>query len=128
MRFHPLRLINYPKSLHLNIPNVKNLYAVAAYISSKKLNPCFFAALPKPVRHFIAASASEVTAFISRDGYWNCLGIKLGLDAGKAEIISIDAVEARVDQKIKVYLALAVAEVKIHKKKKIECHQQKIYD
>jgi hypothetical protein len=52
-----------------------------------------------------------VTAFISRDGYWNCLCIKLGLDAGKSEIIAIDAVEATIDEKIKVFLALAVAEV-----------------
>lgn len=52
-----------------------------------------------------------MTAFISRDGYWNCLCIKLGLDAGKSEVISIDAVEATVDGKIQVYLALAVAEV-----------------
>ncbi|EIE81593.1 hypothetical protein RO3G_06298 [Rhizopus delemar RA 99-880] len=66
--------------------------------------------LPKPVRHFIAASSSELTAFISRDGYWNCLNIFLGLEAGRSEVIAIDAVEETIDGKIKILLALAVAE------------------
>ncbi|CAO3608654.1 unnamed protein product [Mucor fragilis] len=66
--------------------------------------------LSKPVRHFIAASSSEITAFISRDGYWNCLNITLGLEAGKSEVIAIDAVESNVDDKISLYVALAVAE------------------
>ncbi|KAL9559228.1 hypothetical protein MBANPS3_000545 [Mucor bainieri] len=66
--------------------------------------------LPKPVRHFIAASSSELTAFISRDGYWNCLNITLGLEAGKSEVIAIDAVESSVDDKISLFVALAVAE------------------
>ncbi|CAO0799587.1 unnamed protein product [Mucor circinelloides] len=64
----------------------------------------------KPVRHFIAASSSELTAFISRDGYWNCLNITLGLEAGKSEVIAIDAVESLVDDKISLFVALAVAE------------------
>lgn len=68
-------------------------------------------ALSKPVRHFIAASSSELTAFISRDGYWNCLCITLGLEAGKSEVIAIDAVESSVDNKISLFVALAVAEV-----------------
>lgn len=69
-------------------------------------------ALSKPVRHFIAASSSELTAFISRDGYWNCLCITLGLEAGKSEVIAIDAVEETThDDKIKLLVALAVAEV-----------------
>lgn len=62
------------------------------------------------MRHFIAASSSELTAFISRDGYWNCLCITLGLEAGKSEVIAIDAVEATMDDKIKLFIALAVAE------------------
>ncbi|KAG2215170.1 hypothetical protein INT46_001446 [Mucor plumbeus] len=66
--------------------------------------------LSKPVRHFIAASSSELTAFISRDGYWNCLCITLGLEAGKSEVIAIDAVESSVDDKISLFVALAVAE------------------
>ncbi|KAL0135896.1 hypothetical protein V8B55DRAFT_1551360, partial [Mucor lusitanicus] len=66
--------------------------------------------LSKPVRHFIAASSSELTAFISRDGYWNCLNITLGLEAGKSEVIAIDAVESGVDDKISLFVALAVAE------------------
>ncbi|GAA5815474.1 hypothetical protein MFLAVUS_008986 [Mucor flavus] len=66
--------------------------------------------LSKPVRHFIAASSSELTAFISRDGYWNCLCITLGLEAGKSEVIAIDAVEETCDDKIKLLVALAVAE------------------
>lgn len=66
--------------------------------------------LAKPVRHFIAASSSELTAFISRDGYWNCLNITLGLEAGKSEVIAIDAVEETRDGKIKILVALAVAE------------------
>lgn len=69
-------------------------------------------ALSKPVRHFIAASSSELTAFISRDGYWNCLCVTLGLEAGKAEIIAIDAVETTLNDSIKLFIALAVAEVK----------------
>ncbi|KAI9254913.1 hypothetical protein EDC94DRAFT_636285 [Helicostylum pulchrum] len=68
--------------------------------------------LSKPVRHFIAASSSELTAFISRDGYWNCLCITLGLEAGKSEVIAIDAVEETCDDKIKLLIALAVAESK----------------
>ncbi|KAI9256970.1 hypothetical protein BY458DRAFT_422674, partial [Sporodiniella umbellata] len=42
--------------------------------------------LAVPARHFIAASSSELTAFISRDGYWNCLNIFLGLEAGNRHI------------------------------------------
>ncbi|KAI8986427.1 hypothetical protein BDB01DRAFT_785614 [Pilobolus umbonatus] len=64
----------------------------------------------KPVKHFIAASSSELTAFISRDGYWNCLCINLGLEAGKSELIAIDAVEESHENDIKLLLALAVAE------------------
>lgn len=67
--------------------------------------------LSKPFRHFIAASSSELTAFISRDGYWNCLCINLGLEAGKSEVIAIDAVEATIDDSIKLFIALVVAEV-----------------
>ncbi|RCH94757.1 hypothetical protein CU098_009881, partial [Rhizopus stolonifer] len=67
--------------------------------------------LSKPVRHFIVTSSSEITAFISRDGYWNCLSIDVGIDSGKTEIISIDAVESiGKDNKAKLFLALAVAE------------------
>ncbi|KAI7900813.1 uncharacterized protein BX663DRAFT_488127 [Cokeromyces recurvatus] len=66
--------------------------------------------LLKPVRHFIAASSSEVSAYITRDGYWNCLCIALGLEAGKSEVIAIDAVEATINDKIKLFIALAVAE------------------
>ncbi|KAI8640405.1 hypothetical protein BD408DRAFT_348079 [Parasitella parasitica] len=69
--------------------------------------------LSKPVRHFLAASLSELTAFISRDGYWNCLCISLGLEAGKSEVIAIDAVESSVDDKISLFVALAVAEVSV---------------
>ncbi|KAI7890844.1 uncharacterized protein EV154DRAFT_421460 [Mucor mucedo] len=72
--------------------------------------PDYTQPLSKPVRHFIAASSSELTAFISRDGYWNCLCITLGLEAGKSEVIAIDAVEENQD-KIKLLVALAVAEV-----------------
>ncbi|KAG1462173.1 hypothetical protein G6F56_005572 [Rhizopus delemar] len=65
--------------------------------------------LSLPVRHFIAASSSELTAFISRDGYWNCLNISLGLEAGRSEVIAIDAVEETNEDEIKVLLALASA-------------------
>lgn len=71
----------------------------------------FTVAFSKPVRHFIAASSSELTAFISRDGYWNCLNITLGLEAGKSEVIAIDAVESLLDDEISLFVALAVAEV-----------------
>ncbi len=53
----------------------------------------FSLVLPKPVRHFIAASSSELTAFISRDGYWNCLNIFLGLEAGKNKRIVEKSIE-----------------------------------
>ncbi|KAI9470838.1 MAG: hypothetical protein EXX96DRAFT_370372 [Benjaminiella poitrasii] len=66
--------------------------------------------LLKPIRHFIAASSSELSAYITRDGYWNCLCITLGLEVGKSEVIAIDAVEATIDDKIKLFIALAVAE------------------
>jgi hypothetical protein len=68
--------------------------------------------LQKPVGHFIAASSSELTAFISRDGYWACLGINLNLEAGKAEVIALDTAEEYSSQDdIKLLVALAVAEV-----------------
>ncbi|ORE16679.1 hypothetical protein BCV71DRAFT_183019 [Rhizopus microsporus] len=67
--------------------------------------------LSKPIRHFIAASSSEITAFISRDGYWNCLNISLGLEAGRTEVIAIDCVEEKTGDEIKTLLALAIAEV-----------------
>ncbi|CEP14747.1 hypothetical protein [Parasitella parasitica] len=73
--------------------------------------PDYTQPLSKPVRHFIAASSSELTAFISRDGYWNCLCITLGLEAGKSEVIAIDAVESSLDDKISLFVALALAEV-----------------
>ncbi|KAL4210206.1 hypothetical protein AB4K20DRAFT_1969538 [Rhizopus microsporus] len=66
--------------------------------------------LSKPIRHFIAASSSEITAFISRDGYWNCLNISLGLEAGRTEVIAIDCVEEKTGDEIKTLLALAIAE------------------
>ncbi|KAI8149190.1 hypothetical protein BJV82DRAFT_590977 [Fennellomyces sp. T-0311] len=68
--------------------------------------PANHGALKKPVRHLLSASASEIVAFISRDGYWNSLNIALGLEAGKSEIIAIDIAEVQN----KIYLAIAVAE------------------
>ncbi|KAI9258231.1 hypothetical protein BDA99DRAFT_515634 [Phascolomyces articulosus] len=62
--------------------------------------------LKKPIRHLLSASASEVVAFVSRDGYWNSLNIGLGLEPGKTEIIAVDAIEV----KEKIYLCVAVAE------------------
>ncbi|KAI8369752.1 hypothetical protein BD560DRAFT_454638 [Blakeslea trispora] len=68
--------------------------------------------LTKPVRHFLAASFSEISAFISRDGYWNCLSIDVGLVSGQSEVIAMDAVESiGLDHKIKLFLCLAVAEL-----------------
>ncbi|KAI9307950.1 hypothetical protein BJ944DRAFT_261134 [Cunninghamella echinulata] len=61
----------------------------------------------------IAASASELTAFISNDGYWNCICLNLDLQAGKSEVIAIDAVELRDKEKdddIRIVVALAVAQ------------------
>ncbi|RCH91071.1 hypothetical protein CU097_006189 [Rhizopus azygosporus] len=66
--------------------------------------------LSKPIRHFIAASSSEITAFISRDGYWNCLNISLDLEAGRTEVIAIDCVEEKTGDEIKTLLALAITE------------------
>ncbi|KAG2225285.1 hypothetical protein INT45_001509 [Circinella minor] len=62
--------------------------------------------LKTPIRHLLSASASEIVAFISRDGYWNSLNIALGLEPGKTEIIAMDTVEV----KEKIYLCIAVAE------------------
>lgn len=111
MNFHQHALIKYQQSQRLNIPNVGIEISKTQSICIFIFFHSFIIALSKPVRHFIAASSSELTAFISRDGYWNCLNITLGLEAGKSEVIAIDAVESDVDDKISLYVALAVAEV-----------------
>ncbi|KAI8381032.1 uncharacterized protein BYT42DRAFT_289604 [Radiomyces spectabilis] len=64
----------------------------------------------RSLRHLFAASTSELTAFISRDGYWSSICVGLGLEAGKSEIISIDVVEEHRHDKIRFMLAVAVAE------------------
>ncbi|KAF7724748.1 hypothetical protein EC973_000776 [Apophysomyces ossiformis] len=66
--------------------------------------------LARPVRHFFSASAAELTAFISRDGYWNCLCVGLGLEAGKSEIIAVDVVEDHVDHTAHLLIAVALVE------------------
>ncbi|CAO3625427.1 unnamed protein product [Cunninghamella blakesleeana] len=68
------------------------------------------ALLTKQRRHMIAASASELTAFISNDGYWNCICLNLDLQAGKSEVISIDAVELRDNDETRIVVALALAQ------------------
>ncbi|ORZ01117.1 hypothetical protein BCR43DRAFT_522020 [Syncephalastrum racemosum] len=65
--------------------------------------------LKKPVRHLVAASASEMTSHLSRDGYWTSLHLDLGLEAGQVEIIAVDAVETESAAPT-VLLAIAVAE------------------
>ncbi|KAI8981841.1 hypothetical protein BDF20DRAFT_818722 [Mycotypha africana] len=69
--------------------------------------------LSKPVRHFLAASTSELTAFLSRDGYWNCLYVDLcDIEPGKSDVIAVDAIETTIDGDIKLYIALATADDK----------------
>ncbi|KAI8070345.1 hypothetical protein BC940DRAFT_295869 [Gongronella butleri] len=68
--------------------------------------------LAKPRNHLITASAAELTAFVANNGYWNCLCLSMDLEAGKSEVISIDAVEVDGpgDSDLRIILAMAVAE------------------
>ncbi|RUS32678.1 hypothetical protein BC938DRAFT_474615 [Jimgerdemannia flammicorona] len=54
--------------------------------------------LRAPRQHALVASATEVTALISSEGYWNTLTIPLNHETGKFEIISIDAFERTIDR------------------------------
>ncbi|KAL0090786.1 hypothetical protein J3Q64DRAFT_1707039 [Phycomyces blakesleeanus] len=65
--------------------------------------------LGRKVRHFMTASAAELTAFVSMDGYWNYVCIPVGLEAGKSEVIAMDVFEEHSD-KSRFVVALAVAE------------------
>ncbi|KAI8370823.1 hypothetical protein EDC96DRAFT_94264 [Choanephora cucurbitarum] len=98
---HLLTYINRPKEFPSNRFDVLPSTPVPEYTQP----------LIKPARHFLAASFSEISAFVSRDGYWNCFSIDVGLVSGQSEVIAIDAVESMgSDHKIKLLLCLAVAE------------------
>ncbi|SAM02589.1 hypothetical protein [Absidia glauca] len=67
--------------------------------------------LPKPRHHLITASASELTAFIANDGYWNCICLDLGLETGKSEVIALDTMElGNGEDDIRVAVVIAVAQ------------------
>ncbi|CAO3661680.1 unnamed protein product [Umbelopsis vinacea] len=52
----------------------------------------------KKSKHLLSISASELTAFVACDGYWNGLCIPLGIETGKLEIISVDAFEQLAEE------------------------------
>ncbi|GAB5591260.1 hypothetical protein Unana1_06160 [Umbelopsis nana] len=51
----------------------------------------------KKSKHLLSISASELTAFVAGNGYWNGLCIPLGIETGKLEIISVDAFEQTME-------------------------------
>ncbi|ORZ16861.1 hypothetical protein BCR42DRAFT_413343 [Absidia repens] len=92
------RASDFPSSRHDQLPNTMLPH------TQKGL-------LPKPRCHMITASASELTAFIANDGYWNCIWLDLGLEAGKSEVIAVDAMELGTeDDGIRIAVVIAVGQ------------------
>ncbi|RUP51940.1 hypothetical protein BC936DRAFT_144338 [Jimgerdemannia flammicorona] len=69
-----------------------------AFIKSLQPHVNTVPSLRAPRQHALVASATEVTALISSEGYWNTLTIPLNHETGKFEIISIDAFERTIDR------------------------------